>query len=200
MTQGMMKSTVQITQDVAKQLAAGHKGAGTQPPQYKLEPNTPRNRKRRRNVLAYLPMIPGWEASHLAKLFILHPLVLSQLADSTTAAEALQSRATRDSFTSLSVVQAVERSMHAAGRSGRRGLRGPLGRAQSCRNIERRLGRAQLAILKRKTLLARRGGGVVGGSARTRVHGRRVAVYRDLVDGGSCSGHNVSGHVEGRLE
>lgn len=132
-------------------------------------------------------MISGWEAGNLAKLFIFHPFVL-------------HGRATRRSFTSLAVVQAVERAMHAAGGSGGRGLRGPLGRAQSCRNIERRLWRAQLAVLQREILLARRGGGVVGGSAGTRVHGRRVAVDGDLVDGSGCRGHNVSSHVEGRLE
>lgn len=55
--------------------------------------------------------------------------------------------------------------MDAAGRGRRRGLRRPLGRAQSCRNIQRRLGRAQLAVLEREILLARRGGRIVGGSA-----------------------------------
>jgi hypothetical protein len=53
-----------------------------------------------------LPVIPSWEASNLAEVLILHPLVLSQLAD-TAAVDGFQSGATGDGLVGLSVIQAV---------------------------------------------------------------------------------------------
>jgi hypothetical protein len=53
-----------------------------------------------------LPVIPSWKASNLAEVLILHPLVLSQLAD-TAAVDGFQSGATGDGLVGLSVIQAV---------------------------------------------------------------------------------------------
>lgn len=136
-------------------------------------------------------MISRGRTGDLAEVFIFHPLVLGEFGDA--AGGTVDGGATRDG---VLLVETVERAMDAAGRGGRRGLLGTLGRAQGGRDIERGLGRAQLTRGEREILLTGRGGRVVGGGGGGGVDGRRVAIDGDLVGSGSGGGEDVSSHDE----
>lgn len=90
--------------------------------------------------------------------------------------------------------------MDAAGRSDRGRLLRSLGRAQDGGNIERRLGRADLARLQGQLLQcrvdhARRRGRAVSRRIDGGVGGRRMAIDGDLARGdGGRGGGRVSGH------
>lgn len=150
-----------------------------------------RTRLQRALRKSYLPVIASGRPGHLAEVFIAHPLVLGELADA--AGGTLDGGAATDG---VLVLETVERAMDATGRGRRRGLLGTLGGTQGGRDIERRLGRAQLTGGEREILLTGRGGRVVGGRGGGGVDGGRMAVDGDLVRG--CGGEDVSGHIERR--
>jgi hypothetical protein len=122
----------------------------------------------------HFPMLTGWKTSHLTEGLVLHPLVLGDLAD--IAGVALHGEATAEGFDGI-LAEAVQGTMHAA-RWGNRGrLLRALGRAESSWDIERALGRTQLAGLQRELVQRSRGemgrsGRVVGGSIGSRVGSR----------------------------
>ena len=157
-------------------------------------------------------MLTGWKTSHLTEGLVLHPLVLSDLAD--IAGLALHGEATAEGFDGI-LAEAVQGTMHAA-RWGNRGrLLRALGWAESSWDIERALGRTQLAGLQRELVQRSRGemgrsGGVVGGSIGSRVGSRvgsrigsrvggrvgrrRLAIDRDLVGREVGRGQDMSSH------
>jgi hypothetical protein len=113
----------------------------------------------------------GWKSSDLTEGLVLHPLVLSDLAD--IAGVALHGEATAEGLHGI-LTQAIEGTMHAARWGNGRGLLRTLGRTESSWNIERALGRTQLAGLQRKLVQrscgeTRRSRRIIGGSV-----GRRV--------------------------
>jgi hypothetical protein len=157
-------------------------------------------------------MLTGWKTGHLTEGLVLHPLVLSDLAD--IAGVAFHGEATVEGFDGI-LAEAVQGTMHAArwGNGGR--LLRPLSRAQSSWDIERALGRTQLAGLQRELVQRSRGetgrsGGIVGGSVGSRVGSRvgrrvgrrvggrvgrrRLAIDRDLVGREVGRGQDMSSH------
>ena len=139
-------------------------------------------------------MITSGKSSHFTKVFILHPLILRQLADGRAAVVALHGRTTADRNADFTFVQAVQRTVHAAGRSGRGGgLLRTLHRAQCGRNIKGTLERTELLRLKREVLIARRSGRVIRGGGLGRVDRRRVAV--DSESRGGSRRDNVGSHL-----
>lgn len=154
----------------------------------------------RRNT--HFPVVSGGQTSNRTQVFILHPLILGQLADNTVAAGgALHGGATTDRLMNLrvAVAQTVKRAMHTARRSGGRVSLGTFGRAQSRRNIERSLGRTQLTRLKGQLIQSSRGEtrrsgrAVGGGSGIIRGSGRGMTVERDLL---VCSSSGSSSHIQ----
>lgn len=155
----------------------------------------------------YFPVVSGGQPSNRTQVFILHPLILGQLADNTVAAGgALHGGATTDRLMNLrvTVAQAVKRAMHTARRSGGRVSLRTFGRAQSRRNIEGGLGRTQLTRLKGQLIQssrgkARRSGRAVdggGGSGIIRGSGRGMTIERDLVCSSSSSSSGSGSHIQ----
>lgn len=154
------------------------------------------------NLETYLPVIFCWNSGHQSKTLILHPLILSTLADFIL--EAVVGGSSADGTVRFPGDQAVEGTMDAARRGGRRGFRGgALSWSQGSGDVKGRLWRAQLTRLQGQLMQvvvwdAWRGRGVVGGSGRGGVDGRRVAVDGDLASwgtGGLGLGREVCCHT-----
>lgn len=96
-------------------------------------------------------MFSGGKTSNLTKLLHLHPLILSELADSVVEV-ALHGRTTADERTRFFVVQTVQRTVRTARRGGGRRLLRAFGRTQGSGDIQGTLKRPQLTTLQWKML------------------------------------------------
>lgn len=112
----------------------------------------------------HLPVVAFRGPRHLAQMLLSHPRVLGQLADGAPGGLGGH-LTTHGGGGRITLVQAIERAMHAARRRGGCRLLRALGRTQGRGHVEGRLGRADLARLQRQLIVghARRGGRVAGG-------------------------------------